>query len=402
MEEASGMDKSRSILLPGFPLAPGQTEPEVLCINGLRHVEPYYVLVSLSLFGDKKKNSKVTTTVGKCLELLQSEHRRMNPPIHWWIRQLNRGKLFANKSLTEPPVDNDTSIRGGDCVWSIFHYHEQAIPFDKDIELDLSTTTAAAAAAQSEHYIVVNKPAGVDVLCNPAAGRVRNSLPGLFAASKNTLLLPAHRLDSPVSGLVCCGRTNSDIKRLSRRIALGESNKRYLARVDNSSWESLDNLPLTIDQPVAFDSSRSIAYVDSVKGKRAVTVVEKCLQKNHVDGTALVQIRLETGRKHQIRIHLQTCGMPIANDERYGGTQSQPHISAFGLPDPPRALKALYEKRFDEHCEDCVFVLSLLAGKRGLGPSVNQGIWLHCWRYEFPTLGLEFESPLPSWVVVRA
>ena len=162
-------------LLPGFPLAVGQTEPEVLCLDGLRHVAPHYVLVHLAL--DNKNSNGPTTTVGQCLRNLTAKNRRMNPPAQWWMNQLDRGRLFDNKALTEPPVHKDTAVEIGDCtLWSTFHYHEQVIHYNP------TTSSSGMILYSDESYIVVNKPAGVDVLCNPAAGRVRNSLPGLYAA----------------------------------------------------------------------------------------------------------------------------------------------------------------------------------------------------------------------------
>ena len=325
------------------------------------------------------------------------------------MNQLVKGRVFADKDLTEPPVHKDSAFPiSGNCLWSTLHYHEQAIRYNPT---NCHDNGKDMVLYEGENYIVVNKPAGVDVLCNPAAGRVRNSLPGLYAAvsaadtdNHSTMwLMPAHRLDNPVSGLVCCGRNNADVKRLGRRIELGETNKRYIARISIASDKRnmLQSLPLTIAHPVAFDSSQSLAYIDNIKGKRAVTIVEQCLHENPVDNTAVVAIQILTGRKHQIRIHLQSCGMPIANDERYGGTKGHcpPPMSAFGMPEPPSKLETFYQNHFDADCEDCLFVRDLLSGKRGLGPNVNQGIWLHCWRYEFPTLGLKFESSLPSWAV---
>lgn len=386
------LGEESTVELPGHPLAPGQGEPEVLCVNGLRHVAPYYVIVHLSL---GHKHNRIGITVEQCLEnLIKKESLRMKPPARWWMLQLQRGRLFADKSLTEPPVSGESRIQNGDCLWGTFHYHEQAIHYD-------CGNDTAIALHDGENYVVVNKPAGVDVLSNPGAGRVRNSLPGLVAFTSNHLLLPAHRLDNPVSGLVCCGRTVSDVKRLSRRIQFGETQKRYIARVSipDKNWDILEKIPLKIDQPVAFDADKCVAYIDRNRGKGAVTIIEKCMHKNFADDTAVIVIRIQTGRKHQIRVHLRRCGMPIANDERYGGKSRHFPItkSAFGIPNPPPALQTLYRNHFDEDCEDCAFVNDLWSGKRGLGPSVNQGIWLHCWRYEFPTLSLQFEAPLPLW-----
>ena len=147
--------------------------------------------------------------------------------------------------------------------------------------------------------------------------------------------------------------------------------------------------------------------------KEATTIVHECLHKMN-DGTAIVTVRILTGRKHQIRCHLQHAGIPIANDYRYHAgvgehssaavaqqQKEQQQISAFGMPNPPDPLKELYETSYcvDNNCEHCSFIRDLFAGEGGLGPHIMEGIWLHCWKYSFPTLGLKFVSPLPQWAV---
>lgn len=383
---------------------------------------------------DSDSNASATFTVKEALEALSRQGKRMMPTARWWIGEVEANRVYhlgAATCMKKKFVSANDILTPLTCLCAKFHYHEEAI-------VDLRANVLYS----DEKYVVVNKPPGIDVLANPAHFRVHNSLPGLLleeivkgemdSTSTNSSPLsmglslpkPAHRLDSPVSGLVCCGRTNSDVKRLSRRIELGETEKLYVARVRLPSSGELPNLPLTVDEALGFDAAKAMAFVTS-KGtpgtKEATTIVQECLLKMG-DGTAVVSVRILTGRKHQIRCHLQHAGIPIANDYRYcarvgiaeeGGEYTgedssaiqqlnkRQSTSAFGMPHPPYELKELYEINdvVENNCEHCSFTRDLFAGKRGFGPHVMEGIWLHCWKYSFPTLGLNFGSPLPHWAV---
>ena len=423
------MDQESPTLLLGLRLADGQKEPMVLRINGVRHVSPYFIVAELNLGKrmakrkcgtDSSASDSATFTVKEALEALSRQGKRMMPTAQWWIGEVEASRVYLDADLSTKVVSAKHILTSSTCLYAKFHYHEQSL-----------IDARANVLYSDEKYFVVNKPPGIDVLANPAHFRVHNSLPGLLLeemgrgeictstnssplSTDSSLPKPAHRLDSPVSGLVCCGRTNSDVKRLSRRIELGETEKLYVARVRLPSSGELPNLPLTIDEALGFDAAKSMAFVAS-KGtpgmKEATTIVQDCLLKM-ADGTAVVSVRILTGRKHQIRCHLQHAGIPIANDNRYcdgvgiaeeGGEQlnKRQGISAFGMPHPPYQVKELYESNdvAENNCEHCLFTRDLFAGKRRFGPCVMEGIWLHCWKYSFPTLGLNFDSPLPHWAI---
>ena len=422
------MDQQKSpTSLLGLRLSDGQNEPRVLRINGVRIVSPYVIVADLNLGKRMAKRQGTCTTATRhtirgALEALSRQGKRMMPTARWWINEIEASRVYLDAGMAEKAVSANDIVTPSTCLYAKYHYHEQAV-----------IDARANVLYSDDQYVVVNKPPGIDVLANPAHFRVHNSLPRLLleemergetcastGTSNSTLRTnsslpkPAHRLDSPVSGLVCCGRTNSDVKRLSRRIELGETEKVYVARVRLPSSGKLPNLPHVIDEALGFDGAKSMAFVAS-RGtpgtKEATTIVQECLRQMR-DGTAIVSIRILTGRKHQIRCHLQHAGIPIANDYRYcdgnieasageagAYTSSQQNMSAFGMPHPPDQVRELYALGNDKYCEHCSFVRDLFAGKRGFGPNVMEGIWLHCWKYGFPTLGLKFESPLPNWAV---
>jgi 23S rRNA-/tRNA-specific pseudouridylate synthase len=412
--------------------------PRILCVGNLRHVAPYFLQKELpvgKLAGGKRLGQALGLDDSSISSGQKSSSVVKNVALRdWWTKELIAGRLTVTDTNNpqqqqqqgqgDPPkscivvATPDHLIREVDVLRGRYHFHEQSV-------LDRPRPTIVY---RDGSYIVVNKPGGIDVLSNPDAHRVVNSLPGMatttgFGGDNNndpppSIVFPAHRIDNPVSGLVCCGRTPTDTKRLSRRIQSRETTKTYLARVIPMTLHNGIQhfaFPMDVEPPLSYDGSTGCSFVDDVHGKPARTTVLAVLVPRLDDGTCVVAVRPHTGRKHQLRNHLAHIGLPIANDEKYNPHYSKPAptnggVSAFGLPDPPQELVNLFGDRFVEHCDHCQYARRLLATRVAtrpsgredtttttLGPTVSQPIWLHSWRYEFPTLGLSFTAPPPEW-----
>jgi len=406
--------------------------PKVLCIENLRHVAPYFVEKELAV-GKLAEGKTIEQALGRNTLPGGGDSSIVKNAtfVDWWLKELLGRRLILTKigeqrhSIIATPQH---LIAKGEVLTGRYHFHEQSV---------LANPTPTI-VYQDDCYIVVNKPAGLDVLSNPDAHRVVNSLPGIVggfydhdidksSASKG-VIIPAHRIDNPVSGLVCCGKTNKDAKRLSRKIQLRETVKTYLARVKISARAigKLEKLPFDVEIPLGFDKSRGCAFADfSKSGKPSRTSILAVLVPplDH-DGTCVIAVRPHTGRKHQLRKHLSHIGLPIANDVKYNTMhdgycfESPKTVSAFGLPNPPKELVKLFEGSYLSHCAHCNYVRNLLGSiskqtettnlkltsspntevsGKGIGPCVSQPIWLHSWRYEFPSLGLSFEAHPPAW-----
>lgn len=129
-----------------------------------------------------------------------------------------------------------------------------------------------------------------------------------------------HRLDQPVEGLVVFGRTKEAAADLSRQLTEHRMGKEYLAVVEKE-------LPVGEKQTFTdyLKKERQQAMVSTAKDPAAKRAVLDCQVVASSAGRSLLQIRLETGRFHQIRCQLSHRGMPIAGDVRYGGSrQLQP------------------------------------------------------------------------------
>jgi 23S rRNA pseudouridine1911/1915/1917 synthase len=169
-------------------------------------------------------------------------------------------------------------------------------------------------AHEDEHLLVVDKPAGVVV--HPARGHARGTLSQALAgrAGGGAPGRPGivHRLDRDTSGLLVVARTEAVHRALRAQLARREMTREYLALVEGRPPARSG----TIDAPIGRDRRRRTRHsTDTDDPREAVThfTLERALA-----GTSLLRVRLETGRTHQIRVHLQAIGHPVCGDPEYG------------------------------------------------------------------------------------
>jgi 23S rRNA pseudouridine1911/1915/1917 synthase len=169
---------------------------------------------------------------------------------------------------------------------------------------------------EDEHLLVVDKPAGVVV--HPSAGHGTGTLVhGLLAHAIGGGDLPerpgiVHRLDRDTSGLLVVARSDETHRRLQRALRRREITREYLALVRGRPRSRRGR----IEAPIGRDRHDPTRIsLDSQRPREAVTTFE-LLELLH--GHALLRVRLETGRTHQIRVHLAAIDLPVAGDPVYG------------------------------------------------------------------------------------
>lgn len=186
-----------------------------------------------------------------------------------------------------------------------------------------------------DHVVVLSKSPGLVV--HPAGGHESGTLVnGLLArypeiAGVGDPARPGivHRLDRDTSGLMVVARSSEAYDGLVAALARRDVERRYLALV----WGEVASTRGTIDAPIGRSSTRRTRMAVSEGGKEAVTnytVLER------PEPATLLECTLETGRTHQIRVHLAAIGHPVVGDVAYGGGRegldaSRPFLHAVGL-----------------------------------------------------------------------
>ncbi|HJU51411.1 MAG TPA: RluA family pseudouridine synthase [Acidimicrobiia bacterium] len=169
---------------------------------------------------------------------------------------------------------------------------------------------------EDEHLLVVDKPAGVVV--HPGAGRESRTLaaglimlyPELDGVGGERRAGLVHRLDKETSGLLLVARSEDIHARLVKDLAARRVHRQYLALVQGEM-----EMPTgTIDAPISRDPARPTRQKVSPEGRPSRTHYRVRWQG---DGVALLEVDLETGRTHQIRVHLAAIGHPVAGDRTY-------------------------------------------------------------------------------------
>jgi 23S rRNA pseudouridine1911/1915/1917 synthase len=258
---------------------------------------------------------------------IQTIEVRLEPAHAGW--RLDRALAATIPTLSRERLKN--LIRTGAVETSGIALRDPAtkVRGNEDLKVAVPAPTPAHNVAQDiplrvvfedEHLLVVDKPAGLVV--HPAAGNpdgtlvnallhhCGGSLSGIGGVARPGIV---HRIDKDTSGLLVVAKTDVAHEGLARQFAAHSIERRYLAIVTGIPKTSEGK----VDAPLARSSTnrKKIAIVEGARGKRAVTHWRRLTV---LRDAALVECRLETGRTHQVRVHMASLGHPLVGDPVYG------------------------------------------------------------------------------------
>lgn len=235
-------------------------------------------------------------------------------------------------------------LKKGDII-EVNHQKEDDSIIPEKMDLDI--------VYEDDDVIVVNKANGVVV--HPAPGNYHGTLVnGLLYHTKlsdlNGEVRPGivHRIDAYTTGLLMIAKNNKAHEFLAKELSSKKAFRKYVALV----WGNIKNDSGTIDAPIGRSLNDRKKMAVMANGKEAITHF-KVLKR--LGDVTLIELRLETGRTHQIRVHMDYIGYPIVNDPVYGNhklidnTGQCLHAKTLGFVHP----KTLEYMQFDSELPEC-------------------------------------------------
>lgn len=281
--------------------------------------------------------------------------------------KIQAGADAGNIIVNDKPVKSNYKIRPNDSILLIMPRHAEnfdSIP--ENIPIDI--------VYEDDDVIVINK--APEMVVHPGLGNPRGTLINAvlyhfqnLPVGKDAQHRPGlvHRLDKGTSGLIVLAKTEYALSHLAKQFFDRTTKRKYVALV----WGDIKEDNGTITGNIGRDSRERMqmeVYPDGDKGKHAVTHYT-VLERFHY--TTLVECRLETGRTHQIRVHMKYIGHTLFNDERYGGD---------------KILKGTVYAKYKQFVENAFKILP------------RQALHAATLGFKHPVTGKElfFEAPLPD------
>ncbi|GAA4320430.1 RluA family pseudouridine synthase [Compostibacter hankyongensis] len=321
--------------------------------------------------GSEALYERVSITVDRGQEPLRIDKFLMNRIEHATRNKIQQAADEGHILINNQPVKSNYRVKPGDQILVLSYRSPETLEIiPEDIPLDI--------VYEDEDLLVVNKPPGMVV--HPGCGNYHHTLLHGLAwhlgdeeerGQAQTPVVPrfglVHRIDKNTSGLLVVAKSEKAMNDLARQFFEHTVHRRYLAL----AWGDIEEEEGTIIAHVGRHQrfrKRMTAYPDGELGKEAITHY-KVLERFHY--VTFIECRLETGRTHQIRVHMQYAGHPLFNDETYGGD---------------RIVKGTVFNKYKQFVENCFELLPRHAlHARSLGfihPRTREKMY--------------FETPLPA------
>lgn len=248
---------------------------------------------------------------------------------------LDAGYVRVNDKIAKA----NYKVKPGDVITVVFPYQRKGLEVTpENIPLDI--------VYEDEDLIIINKPAGLVV--HPGHGHWTGTLINALAyhlgitqgpdAEDERMGILVHRIDKNTSGLLVVAKNEQSQLNLAKQFFHHTIDRKYIAVV----WGNLKEDSGTITGNIGRDPNdrlRFKVFPDGSQGKHAVTHFKVLERMGYV---TVVECQLETGRTHQIRVHMNHIGHPLFNDDRYGGD---------------RVLKGTLYSKYKQFIDNCFAIM---------------------------------------------
>jgi 23S rRNA pseudouridine955/2504/2580 synthase len=244
-----------------------------------------------------------------------------NVPKSRIYRAIRSGEVRVNKGRVKPVY----RVKLGDMVRLPPISSDQSSDKPRRVPSDLIERLENQIVYESEHLLVINKPAGIAV--HSGTGDYWGVIEVFRASRENQPFLElAHRIDKETSGCLVLAKTRRALLDVQEGLHAKESEKEYVF-LTKGDWRVKKH---TVTHALEKQANNAIGskMIGAESGKEAITIFStKERYKKHT----LISAAIKTGRTHQIRVHAQLEGHPVAGDKRYGDFEYNRALQKLGL-----------------------------------------------------------------------
>lgn len=382
-EQLGGADATDKSITQGKTIKEEESEGASYIIDGpLRRVQPYYFTYLTYC--------KLRWIDRKLIDVFVSEFRDRDA--EFYRKSISAGQVTLNKI----PANIESIVKNGDLISHRSYRREPPV-----------TSRPIKIIHEDENIIAIDKPSGIPV--HPT-GRYRyNTVTKVMQHEMGKHVHPCNRLDRLTSGLMFMGKNAKGADEFTQQIRDRTVRKEYIARVKG---EFPSDEEITVDKALITISPKlGLNRVDEENGKEATTTFKRVSYDPKSD-TSIVKCRPFTGRTHQIRVHLQYLGHPIANDPIYLNEYVWgPELGKDNVFD---AEEVKY--RLDRHGKDMAATswihpqgdgelrngetceVSGMPLYSDPGPN-DLDLWLHAYKYESADKAWSYKTEYPEWAI---